>query len=221
MVFEQQKQLDLLNTFKVSARAQYFYQFSSVEQLMGELDKIRSFDNRLVLGGGSNILFVGDYLGLVLYPQLFGIDIIEETDKHVCVSVGASENWHEFVVTMTEQGFYGLENLALIPGTVGASPVQNIGAYGVEVKDVLRLVECVDLNSGELLTFSNHECEFDYRDSRFKKAGQGRYIVTRVEFNLTKTPQTNTSYQPLSSIFGDSAHVSPLKVLKKVCEIRQ
>lgn len=221
MVFEQQKQLDQLNTFKVSAKAQYFYQFCSVDQLMGQLDKVRSFENRLVLGGGSNILFVGDFQGLVLYPQLFGIHVLEETSEHVWISVGASENWHEFVVAMTEQGFYGLENLALIPGTVGASPVQNIGAYGVEVKDVLHRVECVDLMAGQLLTFNNEDCEFDYRDSKFKKAGQGQYLVTRVEFKLSKTPQVKTSYQPLSSVFGDSALVSPLKVLKKVCEIRQ
>ena len=221
MVFEQQKQLDQLNTFKVSAQAQFFFSFSSVEQLMCQLDEICRFDERLVLGDGSNILFVGDYPGLVLYPQLFGTRVVKETNENVWISVGASENWHEFVVAMTEQGFYGIENLALIPGTVGASPVQNIGAYGVEVKDVLDLVECVDLESGNLLTFTNDECQFDYRDSRFKRAGQGRYIVTRVAFKLSKVPKINTSYQPLASVFGDSTHVSPLKVLKKVCEIRQ
>ncbi|TQV85608.1 UDP-N-acetylmuramate dehydrogenase [Aliikangiella coralliicola] len=209
------------NTFNVEACAEHFIKVDSVAQLMEQLPVIQKFSQRLVLGGGSNILFVGDYPGLIIFPQIFGIDIVKEDNDSVRVSVGASENWHQFVLNMTKKGWFGLENLALIPGTVGASPVQNIGAYGVEVKQLIYRVEYVDLDTGELKTLNNEECQFAYRDSLFKRAGQGRFLVTRVEFDLQKHPQLHLSYQPLAEFFNGKSGVSPQNVLDRVCEIRQ
>ncbi len=217
------KKVDLKSktTFAVSATADCFIRLDSVSAIQQAIPQIKKFQDKLVLGGGSNILFVGDYSGLILYPQLFGVELLLETDEMVRVSVGASENWHQWVLQATEKGWYGLENLALIPGTVGASPVQNIGAYGVEVKQLIHKVECVDLNSGKLQCFTNHECEFAYRDSLFKRAGQGRYLVTRVEFNLSKIADLNLSYQPLIEFFDGNYNVTPKDVLERVCQIRQ
>lgn len=174
----------------------------------------------MVLGGGSNLLFISDFDGLMIYPRLFGVETIAEDDSTVTLAVGASENWHDFVQSTCKQGFYGLENLALIPGTVGASPVQNIGAYGVEVKSFIENVEVVDIKTGELSLFSNRECEFAYRDSVFKRAEVGRYLITRVMFKLLKKPKLCLNYQPLKDYFADTAQVTPQDVLDKVCQVR-
>jgi len=213
--------LNQLNTFAVEALTDSFYQVESKSQLLDDWQEIASYPNRLVLGGGSNILFAGDYSGLIIYPQVFGVEVIEENDEEITVRVGASENWHQFVVNMTEKGFFGLENLALIPGTVGASPVQNIGAYGVEVKSLITQVECFDFESGEVKCLSNQECQFAYRDSRFKQAGQGKYLVLSVDFKLSKQPSPVLTYRPLAEAFADESNVAPMDVLNKVCEIRR
>lgn len=208
-------------TLAVSAFADNFLMLDSINAIQETLPEIQKFQARLVLGGGSNILFVGDYQGLILFPQLFGVELLLETENMARVSVGASENWHQWVLLSNKNGWYGLENLALIPGTVGASPVQNIGAYGVEVKQRIHRVECIDLNTGVIQWLTNQECEFAYRDSFFKRAGQGRYLVTRVEFNLTKQIDLDLSYQPLEEFFLGKKNVTPNAVLNRVCEIRQ
>ncbi|WP_196139261.1 UDP-N-acetylmuramate dehydrogenase [Aliikangiella sp. G2MR2-5] len=216
--------LDKLNTFAVCANADTFCTFHSVSEVLENINTIQSFRRRLVLGGGSNILFVRDYDGLIIYPQIFGVEVTSQADDSVLVVASASENWHEFVMDMTNRGYFGLENLALIPGTVGASPVQNIGAYGVEVKSLIEWVECIDIDKGELLKLSREECQFGYRDSLFKRAGQGKYLVTRVAFALSLTPKVNLSYAPLANAFSNSkknASVSPMAVLETVCQIRQ
>jgi UDP-N-acetylmuramate dehydrogenase len=209
-----------MTTFAVKAKAKYFVQLSSVKDVQAAIPVINQYQQKLVVGGGSNILFVGDYQGLVIFPQLFGCEVIMEDDCSVRVSVGASENWHEWVCQSNLNGWFGLENLALIPGTVGASPVQNIGAYGVEVKQLIHQVEYIDLETGELHVSSSEHCGFDYRDSMFKKAGQGRYLVTRVEFNLSKEPCLNLSYKPLAEYFKNKKNVTAKDVLERVCEIR-
>ncbi len=210
-----------LNTFKVEASAEAFYEFSTPQELQENWPLLAKYEKRLVLGGGSNVLFVADFPGLIIFPQLFGITSLEENSDFIRLRVGASENWHQFVLTMTERGYFGLENLALIPGTVGASPVQNIGAYGVEVKSLIERVECFDLNSGKIKSFDNEQCQFAYRDSHFKRAGQGHYVVLSVDFKLSKSPKLTLTYMPLAEVFAEHTDVSPMAVLEKVCEIRR
>ncbi len=217
----QQVELRRLATFNVVARADYFLELPSLELTLEMLPEIQKHQKRLVLGGGSNVLFIKDYDGLVLFPQIFGIKLLEETNDTYRISVGASENWHDWVVYSNQQGWYGLENLALIPGTVGAAPIQNIGAYGVEVKKFIHQVEYVNLDTGEQGLFSAKACQFDYRDSLFKQAGQGKYLVTRVEFNLQKRSELCLSYEPLKTDFSNKPDVKPIDLLNRVCELRQ
>lgn len=220
-----QVDLKTLNTFAVSAKAKQFLTLEDNTAITKALPVIQKHSKRLILGGGSNLLFTSDFDGLVIFPQIFGIQVISQDEQSVLLSVGASENWHEFVLSSIKKGWFGLENLALIPGTVGASPVQNIGAYGVEVKQFIECVECVDLQTGESLVFKNQDCRFAYRDSFFKQAEFGRYLITHVQFRLLKVPQLNLTYKPLADFFKDktdlaSMDVTPMDVAQEVCKIR-
>ncbi len=212
--------LDQLNTFQVKANAASFLQINSERQLKDCCGEISKFDQRFVLGGGSNLLFIGDYSGLVIYPQLKGIKILTENDDQVTLRVAASEVWHEFVCFCLDKGYFGLENLALIPGTVGAAPVQNIGAYGVEVESFISQIKCFDLNQGEFISLSHNDCQFAYRDSLIKRAGQGHYLVTSVDFVLPKKSKLVLTYKPLSEYFAGQAQVSASQVFERVCQIR-
>ncbi len=214
------KSLSKLTTFKVEAKAAHFIQIDSVDQLMDVAQVIAGYPNRFVLGGGSNVLLVGDVDGLVIYPQLFGIEILEDSTDWVRLSVAASENWHQFVCYCLQQGYHGIENLALIPGTVGAAPVQNIGAYGVEIEQFIESVECFDLVENKLLKLTHEQCEFGYRDSLIKRAGQGRYLVTRVVLKLSKLFSPELSYSPLAQFF-EKHPVTPEALFKRVCDVRQ
>jgi len=228
--------LDKLNSFAVSATAAWFVQIDNLQQLERLKQQISGFKNRLVLGGGSNILFVNDFSGLVIYPRLKGIKVVQETSTEVTLSVAASENWHEFVDYCIVNGYFGLENLALIPGTVGAAPVQNIGAYGVEIEKFISKVNCFDLDKGEYLEFSKQDCQFKYRDSFFKRVRQGRYLVTSVVLALSKIPDCVLDYKPLKAYFSQQSKqsspnnsasqtpissISPRQVFDRVCAIRQ
>lgn len=212
--------LDNLNTFNVKANAAAFIQIDNVQQLTAFYPEISSYSERFILGGGSNLLFIGDYSGLVIYPQLKGIRVLAEDEKQVTLRVAASEVWHELVCFCLDKGYFGLENLALIPGSVGAAPVQNIGAYGVEVESFISQVECFDLKKGELIQFSHTDCQFDYRDSFIKRSGQGRYLVTNVDFVLPKNPKLVLTYKPLKEYFQGWDEVSPKQVFDRVCAIR-
>jgi len=209
-----------LNTFNVTANAAAFIQIDSVQQLKSHYSEIFSYSERFILGGGSNLLFTGDYSGLVIYPQLKGIQIVSENDEQVILRVAASEVWHEFVGYCLKKGYYGLENLALIPGTVGAAPVQNIGAYGVEVESFIEQVECFDLRKGEFTCLSHHDCRFAYRDSFIKRAGQGNYVVTSVDFMLHKQQQLVLNYKPLLEYFAGQSKVTAQQLFDRVCQIR-
>ena len=177
------------NTFGVDVAARYFAEVSSTDELIGVLKSARekgSLDIKpLFLGGGSNILFTKDYEGLVIQLNLKGISEETVSENEVLVTAAAGENWHSFVLFCLEQGYGGLENLSLIPGNVGTSPMQNIGAYGVEIKDVFE--KCTVLNLETLMTetFGNAECKFGYRDSIFKNDGKGKYVILDVTFRLT------------------------------------
>jgi UDP-N-acetylmuramate dehydrogenase len=153
----------------------------------------------LILGSGSNLLFTSDFQGTILYPELGGTKIEEQEPGtgYVIVSAGAGVNWDDFVEWSVNKGFGGLENLSLIPGKVGATPVQNIGAYGVEIKDRIVKVKTINLNDGSTMVFSNKECEFGYRNSIFKNSEKGKYLVTRVYYKLTTKPVLNLSYESL------------------------
>jgi UDP-N-acetylmuramate dehydrogenase len=184
-----------LNTFGIEVKCRKFARFSSVEELNTLLlsKEIHSLE-RMILGGGSNILFTQDFDGAILHNEILGKQIIEENDDNVVVEIGAGEIWHDFVLQTLEWNLSGVENLSLIPGSVGASPMQNIGAYGVEIKDVYEKLEAYHIETGELHTFNKKECAFGYRESVFKGKLKGQYVITKVYFRLNKKPNLNTSY---------------------------
>lgn len=198
-----------LTTFKIGGLARYFCIAKNEDELIEAIgfskkNKIPFF----ILGGGSNIL-VSDkgFDGIVIKIEIKGIKY-EESDGIVRAIVGAGENWDEFVADTVDKGYYGVENLSLIPGTVGASPVQNIGAYGSEVKDTIESVYVLDVKKDEYKTFSNSECDFSYRDSIFKKE-KGRYVVISVIFNLSKEGKLNLTYKDVQEYFSRRQNSNP------------
>lgn len=182
-----------LNTFGIDVRAEKFASFHDLDSLENLLDESKG-KNRLILGGGSNILFTKDIPGYVLKNDVTGIEIIKEDLDHVYVKAGAGENWHKLVMFCLEHNLAGMENLALIPGNVGASPMQNIGAYGVEVKDVFEQLEAYQVKTKKPVTFSNSDCEFGYRESVFKNRYKDQFIIMHVTYRLNKVPVYHTSY---------------------------
>ncbi len=193
-LFQQNVSLKPYNTFGIEAKATAFFEFTSLEALQEALSEKKPDQELLILGGGSNLLLTQDFEGLVLKNGLRGISLEKEDDEHIWVRAMAGENWHGFVMHSIEKGWAGIENLSLIPGTVGAAPMQNIGAYGVEIKQVFESLEAVEIATGEVHTFDNATCEFGYRESIFKKAVKGKYVIASVLFKLNKTPEFNTSY---------------------------
>jgi len=183
-----------LNTFGIPAIADGFAAFDSVDSLCELLNHRDEYKELLILGGGSNILFTKDVHALVLRNEIKGIDVISDTGDSITVKVGAGVVWHEFVLYAVEQGWGGIENLSLIPGSVGASPMQNIGAYGVEIKDVFHSLEALHIESQELKTFTKSECNFGYRESVFKRELKNQYIIASVTFTLSRNGELKTSY---------------------------
>jgi UDP-N-acetylmuramate dehydrogenase len=183
--------LDSLNTFGISANADYFLRVRSTD-ILPELAKSALFKNsdHFILGGGSNILFTQHYHGFIIHPEIPGIEIVEEDDRHAVVKVASGVIWDDFVKWTMEQNLAGVENLSGIPGKIGASPIQNIGAYGVEVKDVIVQVDGYDLETQNFKTFENNSCNFGYRSSIFKTSMKNRFVVCYVTFRLTKPPHT-------------------------------
>lgn len=181
------------NTFGIQAIAKRFARFSSKVELDGILAE-RNNDSLLVLGGGSNLLFTKDVDGLVIRNEIKGFEIIEENNEYVIVKSGAGEVWHEFVLNCIGHDYGGVENLSLIPGSVGASPMQNIGAYGIEIKDVFHSLEAYEINTGKIKSFNHSECKFGYRESVFKRELKDQFIILSVSFKLTKNHQINSSY---------------------------
>ncbi len=187
------------NSFAVNCKAAAFCEVADLNSLLQALDYANEKNMPvLVLGDGSNMLFSEDYHGLVIHISLSGMSSVEQDADVVQVQLGAGENWHRFVMQSLDQKLYGVENLALIPGTVGAAPIQNIGAYGVEISDVFVSLEALEINSGEICKFNREDCLFGYRDSIFKKGAPGELIVTSVTLQLSRTPQTRTEYQSLA-----------------------
>ena len=186
--------LKSLNSFGVEVVTNQFGTFKNIEELRSLL-KEKGDSELLILGGGSNLLFTKNFNGLVIKNEIKGIDIVQEDDNRIIVKAGAGENWHEFVLKCIENNWGGIENLSLIPGNVGASPMQNIGAYGVEIKDVFHELEAFHIESGTIKLFKHQECNFGYRESVFKNTMKGQYIILNVSFELTKkNHQIKTSY---------------------------
>ncbi len=185
--------LKAYNTFGIECYTKRFASFSSTEELALILEE-RNDDELLILGGGSNILLTKDFEGLAIRNEIKGFEVIKEDDDTVLIKSGGGEVWHEFVLKCIDNNFGGIENLSLIPGSVGASPMQNIGAYGVEIKDVFQELEAYHIETGKVETFKHSDCSFGYRESVFKRALKNQYIITSVTFRLTKKHQLNTKY---------------------------
>jgi UDP-N-acetylmuramate dehydrogenase len=192
--------LQKLNTFGLDVTAKFYTEVSTLEQVIsifkgGQLNH----RNKLILGGGSNILFLEDfYDGVVLKNNIQGIHVVKEDNRHFWVKAGGGVPWHELVESCLRANFGGIENLSLIPGTVGAAPIQNIGAYGVELKDVFEALEAVEISTGEKRFFRHEDCQFGYRDSVFKNELHDMYFIANVVLKLTKHPVINTTYGNIS-----------------------
>jgi UDP-N-acetylmuramate dehydrogenase len=210
------------NTFGVNAKAKYFASFSSEDELAELLkNDICKTEPLLILGGGSNILLTQDFDGLVLANNIKGIRIITEDAESASIAVGAGEIWHDFVLWSIQQNLSGIENLALIPGLVGASPMQNIGAYGTEVKDVITKVNYIEIESRNKKSFTNSECDFSYRNSIFKEELKGKVVITEVVYKLSKTPLNNTKYGAITDELKRlNKEPSPESIAQAVINIR-
>lgn len=193
MTFQYNISLKPFHTFGIDVHAREFARFDSEDALREALSAASS-DRGMILGGGSNVLFSRDFDGLVLVNEIAGIRVVDEDEDYVYVEAGAGENWHGFVQHCIAQDWGGVENLSLIPGCVGASPMQNIGAYGVELKEVFEELEAFHLADGSIARFSANDCAFGYRDSIFKGKYRGQFVILRVTFRLRKQPVFNTSY---------------------------
>ncbi len=190
MQIQENISLKHLTTFGIEANAKYFSVFNSVE----DLEQIPADKKLLIIGGGSNILFTKDYDGLVLKNEIKGIEKINEDADYVYIKAGAGEVWHPFVLHCVNNNWAGIENLSLIPGNVGASPMQNIGAYGVEIKDVFYELEAFHLKEKKVVKFAAKDCEFGYRESVFKRKYKDEFVITSVTYRLNKNPNYTISY---------------------------
>jgi UDP-N-acetylmuramate dehydrogenase len=181
------------NTFGIDVKARRYAVFTDLEELTKLAAQFRP-SKLLILGGGSNVLFTRDYDGLVLANGIKGIELIREDEHHLYVRAGGGENWSQFVAYCVRRGWAGVENLSLIPGDVGASPIQNIGAYGVELKEVFYELDAFHLQDRKVFAFSVNDCQFGYRDSVFKHRLKGQYVIVNVTLRLNKIPLFNTRY---------------------------
>jgi UDP-N-acetylmuramate dehydrogenase len=214
--------LKALNSFGLDARAASYAKPANLESLITLLEEAyREQLPLLILGEGSNILFKNDFEGLLIQPGMKGIDVVKENEEEVVVKVGASENWDKWVIYAIEKGWYGLENLSLIPGSVGSAPVQNIGAYGVELKDHFEWLEAWDIQMKQQVRLDRKTCRFGYRSSIFKGEAKGRYIITHVAFRLDKKARLNLDYGNLRDAFSLANGSTPLDLRNVIIAIRE
>ena len=220
MKINQHFSLKHFNTFGIEQSAENFVAVTTQSELKEALS-LKQFDQKFILGGGSNLLLTQPIKGLCIHIALKGIKVIQEDDETVLVEAMAGENWHDFVCWTLEQGYGGLENLSLIPGNVGTSPIQNIGAYGVELKDVFKSCAVLHKSTLSQRIFPLTEANFGYRSSFFKTEGKGQYVITAVQFRLTKTAhQINISYGAIKEALGDQ-ETTPQNIANAVIGIRQ
>lgn len=195
MKITENQSLKSFNTFGLDVSCRWFAEAGNVEELLNVISEPRFKDVRtMVLGGGSNVLFKNNFDGLIIHNNILGIDIIHEDEQFAMVKSGAGVVWNDLVQFAIQKNFPGLENLSLIPGNVGAAPIQNIGAYGVEIKKTFSELTAVTLNDGSIRTFSSEECRFGYRDSIFKQEAKNKYVIVDVTFKLDKKEVLNTTY---------------------------
>ncbi|MTI30328.1 UDP-N-acetylmuramate dehydrogenase [Xanthovirga aplysinae] len=212
------------NTFGIDVKAKFFCSVTSIQELKDALNNPLFIDlPKLILGGGSNVLFTKPFEGLVIKLELKGKEVIKEDENHAWIKVGAGENWHNFVLHTISSGYSGLENLSLIPGTVGAAPLQNIGAYGVEVKESIEHLEAFNIKEQQIQVFQNQECQFGYRHSIFKNELRGQFIILNVTFKLNKKPDFKISYGAIKETLNEMKidTLSPKVVSEAVIKIRQ
>lgn len=216
--------LTKLNTFGVSAKAKFFTEIQNEGDLKDLLvSKEFKENDKLFLGGGSNVLFTKDFDGIVILNKLKGIEILKENSENVFIKSMSGELWNDFVNFAVINNYWGVENLSLIYGTVGGAPVQNIGAYGAEVEDVIDSVEAYNIETGKKKIFENKECEFGYRDSVFKNKLKGKYFISAVIFKLSKVPNLDISYKGLKDYLEKNKIQvkNPRDISKAVAEIRK
>ena len=213
-----------LNTFGVDVKAKYFTSINTINELI-ELTKTNVFKNLalLILGGGSNILFTKDFDGLVILNNIKGKEIIDQNQKSIFLKIGAGENWHELVMYCVDNGWGGIENLSLIPGNTGTAPMQNIGAYGVEIKETFIELEALEISSGKIVKFNNSDCEFGYRESVFKNKMKNQYIILNITLELKKNPVLNINYGDVKAILESQNIKNPTikEVSNAIISIRQ
>ena len=213
-----------LNTFGVDVKAKYFVSINTVNELI-ELTKTKVFKDSqlLILGGGSNILFKKDFDGLVILNSIKGKEIIDQTQESIFLKIGAGENWHELVMYTVDNGWGGIENLSLIPGNTGTAPMQNIGAYGVEIKETFVELEALEISSGKIVKFNNSDCEFGYRESVFKNKMKNQYIIVNITLELKKNPVLNINYGDVKAILESQNINNPSikQVSDAIISIRQ
>ena len=210
------------NTFGIDVKCRYFVESNAESEF---LEFVSSYELKpeemMVLGEGSNFLFTEDFDGTVFYPTIKGIEIVEENEEQVWVRVGAGEVWDDFVAWAVEQGYGGVENLSFIPGHVGAAPVQNVGAYGMEAGDTIERVEAIQIEKARKEVISAADCRFAYRDSIFKREWKNRYIVTYVVFRLTKTPEFRLNYGSIQEELRKLGEVNLKNIRQAIIRIRQ
>lgn len=206
-------------TFGINSFVSEFYEFETISELEVFIkgDSLQH-KKHLIIGGGSNLLFVGNYDGIIIKANFLGIEILKEDNEFVYIKAGAAEVWDDFVQFCVDRKYWGSENLSLIPGTIGASPVQNIGAYGTEVKDIIYQVNTINKDNGEIESFKFDDCQFAYRDSIFKK--EGHWVVTDVIFRLKIEGSPNLSYAGLKSSFADNSQPSLTEIRNTIVDIR-
>lgn len=221
--FSENYSLKQHNTFGIDSRAKYFFEFTELEDFTIFLNSNESLKDEklLVIGEGSNILYLNDFDGLVIHPNIPGIQVVKEDRQNIWIEVGAGEVWDEFVQYAVDFGFGGIENLSLIPGSVGAAPVQNIGAYGQEVGNVVEKVKGFDLNTNRQVEFSAQQCEFGYRSSLFKNVLKSNFIITSVVFRLEKFPEYVLNYGQVEEKAKTKGEINLSTIREAVIEIRQ
>lgn len=212
------------NTFGLQAKANFFATITSTSELKAMLQNdAYAHLQKLYLGGGSNVLFTQDFAGMVLLNRIKGIAVVKENEEHVWVKAGAGESWHELVMFCVTNNYAGMENLSLIPGTVGAAPMQNIGAYGVEIKDFFESLEALNLATLEVETFDAAACKFGYRESVFKHEKKGKYVIVNVTFRLDKGPTFHVEYGAIRTTLEEMGitELSIKAISDAVIKIRQ
>lgn len=210
------------NTFGINARADYFIEYDSATDLQAVLESEIVKSNRILhIGLGSNLLFLKDFDGVVLHSAIHSVEKIREDSDYIYLEIGSSVNWDDFVAYCVENCWGGVENLSLIPGEVGASAVQNIGAYGVEVQDVIEEVTAVEIETARIRKFSNAQCRYGYRESIFKNVLKGKYIITSVVFRLNKKPVFKLNYQHLEEEVLKNGAVDLQNIRRTIIGIRE